>query len=225
MILRFLFNSVNERVINIYGAVGGMKNGRGNRSTRRMQSPLPRFPPKITHDLPWDRTRADAVGGRRLTAWTMVHIQMVHIESLGFIEWKTGLDFYQIFPNSSSQNFQVCDSECPNKISSLPLDIAFKLIIYQFPLTDFRLINHFPRKHPFHKMRIYSTVADYVRICLIRLNRGKPGSDLHVWGSYRAIQYCDVVSLVSRRQHQLSSAPRLNLILARWYVNPPGAVY
>jgi hypothetical protein len=34
-----------------YGAVGGMKIGRGNRSTRRKPAPVPLCPPQIPHDL------------------------------------------------------------------------------------------------------------------------------------------------------------------------------
>jgi hypothetical protein len=45
-----------------YGAVGGMRIGRGNRSTRRRPAPVPLSPPQIPHDLTWDRTRAAAVG-------------------------------------------------------------------------------------------------------------------------------------------------------------------
>jgi hypothetical protein len=54
-----------------YGAVGGMRIGRGNRSTRRKPAPVPLCPPQIPHNLTWDRTRAAAVGSRRLTAWAM----------------------------------------------------------------------------------------------------------------------------------------------------------
>jgi hypothetical protein len=50
------------------GAVGGMRIGRGNRSTRRKPAPVPLCPPQIPHDMTWDRTRAAAVGSRRLTA-------------------------------------------------------------------------------------------------------------------------------------------------------------
>jgi hypothetical protein len=49
-----------------YGAVGGMRIGRGNRSTRRKHSPMPLCPPQIQHHLTWARTRAAAVGSRRL---------------------------------------------------------------------------------------------------------------------------------------------------------------
>jgi hypothetical protein len=34
-----------------YGAVGGMRLGRGNRSTRRKPAPVPLCPPQIPHDL------------------------------------------------------------------------------------------------------------------------------------------------------------------------------
>jgi hypothetical protein len=54
-----------------YGAVGGMRIGRGNRSTRRKPVPVPFCPPQIPHDLTWDQTRAAAVGNLRLTSWAM----------------------------------------------------------------------------------------------------------------------------------------------------------
>jgi hypothetical protein len=37
-----------------YGAVGGMRIGRGNRSTRRKPAPVPLCPPQMPHDLTWD---------------------------------------------------------------------------------------------------------------------------------------------------------------------------
>jgi hypothetical protein len=54
-----------------YGAFGGMRIGRGNRSTRRNPASVPLCPPQIPHDLTWDWTRAAAVGSQRLTAWAM----------------------------------------------------------------------------------------------------------------------------------------------------------
>jgi hypothetical protein len=54
-----------------YGAVGGMRIGRGNRSTRKKPAPVPLCPPQIPHNLTWDRTRAAAVGSQRLTARAM----------------------------------------------------------------------------------------------------------------------------------------------------------
>jgi hypothetical protein len=56
------------RMIDDYGAVGGMKIGRGSRSTRSKPAPVPLCPPQIPHDLTWNRTRAAAVGSQRLTA-------------------------------------------------------------------------------------------------------------------------------------------------------------
>jgi hypothetical protein len=50
------------------GAIGGMKIGRGNRSTRRKPAPAPLCPPQIPHDQTRARTRAAAVGSQRLTA-------------------------------------------------------------------------------------------------------------------------------------------------------------
>jgi hypothetical protein len=50
------------------GAIGGMKIGRGNRSTRRKSAPAPLCPPQIPHDQTRARTWAAAVGSQRLTA-------------------------------------------------------------------------------------------------------------------------------------------------------------
>jgi hypothetical protein len=50
------------------GAIGGMKIGRGNRSTRRKPAPVPLRPPKIRRYLTRASTRAAAVGSQRLTA-------------------------------------------------------------------------------------------------------------------------------------------------------------
>jgi hypothetical protein len=46
------------------GAVGGMRIGRGNRSTRRRPTPVPLCLPQIPHDLTWAPNRAAAVGSR-----------------------------------------------------------------------------------------------------------------------------------------------------------------
>jgi hypothetical protein len=53
------------------GAVDGMKIGRGNQNARRKPAPAPLCPPQIPHYLTWARTRAAAVGSRRLAAWAM----------------------------------------------------------------------------------------------------------------------------------------------------------
>jgi hypothetical protein len=58
--------SVGDRMINEYGAVSGMRIGRGNRSTSRKPALLMFYPFK-SH-MTWDRTRSVAVGRRPLTA-------------------------------------------------------------------------------------------------------------------------------------------------------------
>jgi hypothetical protein len=49
------------------GEFGGMKIGKGNRSTQRKLAPAPLCPPQIPLDQTQDRTRAAAVGSQRLT--------------------------------------------------------------------------------------------------------------------------------------------------------------
>jgi hypothetical protein len=60
------------RVIdNECGAVGGMRIGRGNRSTRRKPAPVLLRSSQISHDVTRARTQAAAVESRWLTAWAM----------------------------------------------------------------------------------------------------------------------------------------------------------
>jgi hypothetical protein len=62
-----------------FGAIGGTKIGRGNRSTRRKPAPAPRCPPQIPHDQTRARTRAAAVGSQRLAAWAVARpYRMIH---------------------------------------------------------------------------------------------------------------------------------------------------
>jgi hypothetical protein len=58
-------------VDNECGAVGGIRIGSRNRSTRSKPATAPLCPPQIRHHMTWARTRAAAVGSRRLTAWAM----------------------------------------------------------------------------------------------------------------------------------------------------------
>jgi hypothetical protein len=51
-----------------YGAIGGMKIGRGIGSTRRKPAPASLCPPQIPHDQTRPRNRTAAVGNQRLTA-------------------------------------------------------------------------------------------------------------------------------------------------------------
>jgi hypothetical protein len=50
------------------GTFDGMRIGRGNRSTWRKPAPVPLCSTQIPHYLTWTRTRAAAVGSRRLIA-------------------------------------------------------------------------------------------------------------------------------------------------------------
>jgi hypothetical protein len=53
------------------GEFGGMKIGRGNRSTRREAVSAPIRPPQISLDQTRARTQTTAVGSQRLTTWVM----------------------------------------------------------------------------------------------------------------------------------------------------------
>jgi hypothetical protein len=82
-----------------YEAIGGIKIGRGNRSTRRKPAPAPLCPPQILHDQSSSRTRAAAVGSQRLTARAMarayipedktlhIHYSELLISYISFILW------------------------------------------------------------------------------------------------------------------------------------------
>jgi hypothetical protein len=72
------------------GAVGGMRIGKGNRSTRRKPAPVPLRSPQISHDLTLGRTRAAAVGNRRLTASGMARPRwglVLSLKSRHFYPW------------------------------------------------------------------------------------------------------------------------------------------
>jgi hypothetical protein len=67
LVLR-LYRNVSDRIINEYGALGGMKIGRGNQSTRTKLVSVPLCPPQIAHDLTQHRILTTAVGSRQLIA-------------------------------------------------------------------------------------------------------------------------------------------------------------
>jgi hypothetical protein len=52
--------SVDYRMINEFGVVGGMRSGKGNRSTRRKPAPATLCLPQIPHDLTLGRTQGFA---------------------------------------------------------------------------------------------------------------------------------------------------------------------
>jgi hypothetical protein len=59
------------------GAVGGMRIGGINQSTKRKPVSAPLYLPQIPHYLTWDRTRASVVWNRQLTAWVMALLYFV----------------------------------------------------------------------------------------------------------------------------------------------------
>jgi hypothetical protein len=63
------------------GVVGGMRIGNENRSTLRKPAPMPLCPPQTPHYLTWARSRAAAVGNRRLIAWVMAWPNYVWLKS------------------------------------------------------------------------------------------------------------------------------------------------
>jgi hypothetical protein len=86
-----------------YGAVGGIRIGRGNQSTRRKPAAVPLCPPQIPHDLTWDRTRAAAMGSQRLTAWAMAR----QYRELVFHETKSVLRVQRQFWRKYGRTYQM----------------------------------------------------------------------------------------------------------------------
>jgi hypothetical protein len=56
--------SIDDRMINVYGAAVGIIMGRGDLSIQRKPAPVPLCPPQVPHDLTWDHTRATTVGSQ-----------------------------------------------------------------------------------------------------------------------------------------------------------------
>jgi hypothetical protein len=89
LVLRPLFGLLHQpRMVDDdeCGTVGGIL-GNGNRSIRRKPAPVTLCPPQIAHDLTRARTRATAVGSRRLTARAMArpllqqHSSQIHTQN------------------------------------------------------------------------------------------------------------------------------------------------
>jgi hypothetical protein len=55
---------VGGKMINEYGAVGGVRIGKGNRSIRGKPGLVPLCPPQVIHELTWDRIRVALMGRR-----------------------------------------------------------------------------------------------------------------------------------------------------------------
>jgi hypothetical protein len=76
-------------MFNEHGAKGGIKIGRGNRSTRRKPAAVTHCPPQIPHYPTWNRTLVAAVGSHRLSYETALkllqtntHISQEHSASI-----------------------------------------------------------------------------------------------------------------------------------------------
>jgi hypothetical protein len=66
-----------------YVAVGGMRIGRGNRSTRRKPAPVPLYPPQIPHDLGSNPgLRGGKPASNRLSHGTASSVSMVMVYEL-----------------------------------------------------------------------------------------------------------------------------------------------
>jgi hypothetical protein len=92
LVLRPLFGLLYQPQMiddNDCGAIGGMRIGRVNRSTRRKPAPVPLRLPQMPHDLIRARTRAAEVGRRRLTAWAMARhlLNLVSVLIWGTYPW------------------------------------------------------------------------------------------------------------------------------------------
>jgi hypothetical protein len=59
--------SVDDKMINVYGAVGKIRIYSGNQSNWRKHALMPLCQPQTPRDLIWNWTRAGAAGSRRLT--------------------------------------------------------------------------------------------------------------------------------------------------------------
>jgi hypothetical protein len=62
---------INDRMINEYGAICGMRICRGNQGIQRKPTTVSLCLPQILHYLTWDWTKAATVGSHQLTSWAM----------------------------------------------------------------------------------------------------------------------------------------------------------
>jgi hypothetical protein len=110
------------------GVIGGMKIGRGNRSTRRKPAPMPLCPPQIPHDLTWGRTRAAAVGNQRLTAWAMARPEFVIVSSI-YLEGlrKTTKPWGSLCPGLC---LNLTHSECSWTLSLMTTCLMYRLQLF-----------------------------------------------------------------------------------------------
>jgi hypothetical protein len=94
------------------GAIGGMKIGRGNRSTRRKPAPGPLCPPQIPHDQTRARTRAAAVESQ-LELWRGLWLNLMYYDLC----------------NSSFLNMLLCLLKMVHNLNKTCKGISYKYII------------------------------------------------------------------------------------------------
>jgi hypothetical protein len=92
------------------GEIGGMKIGRGNRSTWRKPAPAPLCLPQIPHDYTRVRTWAAAVGNQQWTSWAMAQLffnrEILKCNLLKLDRFKTSSDYQLTFTCSLPVMFQ-----------------------------------------------------------------------------------------------------------------------
>jgi hypothetical protein len=84
-------------------ATGGMKIGRGNRSTRKKPAPVPFCPPQILHDQTRAWIRAAELGKQRLTAWAMLR------------SYSHATGSSQLAPSLVTETYRETDCICKNR--------------------------------------------------------------------------------------------------------------
>jgi hypothetical protein len=99
----------------VYGAVGGMITGRGNRRIRREPVPLSLWPPQIPHDLTWEWTFIAVMESRRLTS-------SCSCASLSIISWWCVMNRGRA-PSIHSLNEREWSASRPGSLT--PEEIAF----------------------------------------------------------------------------------------------------
>jgi hypothetical protein len=116
------------------GAIGGMRIGRGNRSTRRKPALAPLCPPQIPHDLIRATTRAAVVRSRRLTTWAIARPLITILCSSVYNEiWKQWCPYYCLHFVASTEN--------QKSNWSLHFSNRFFFFYFSYPITAIIFIN------------------------------------------------------------------------------------
>jgi hypothetical protein len=164
-------------------AIGGLKIGRGNRSTRREPAPAPLFPPQIQHDQTRARTRAAAVGSYYSLLWT--YFQCVRFEVLTavtmtnavfwdvapcryFVNWRFG-GLYRLHLRGIKNSRAIRSSETSvNKLSTQPhipedgilhTSSVFSLVVYTDRITQKFSAVKFPNQGMTHlNMKLHGII-------------------------------------------------------------------